>query len=197
MIINQLAINPVGNYQQLAHQIQQHLPTLLPPIQQTEPTSPIRHIDEAPQEKAQNQQITLHTTVDYTPWLQRLYLELSQSLHQTFALPNTHQQQRMLPSQWHPEATAKAINALALSYSGFLWHQQGQEVTLVIEKLTKLWRETWQRYRLDIQNSQKNPGLLQALDTTGLLVNKYWLESWLHLAELQRSLPTESKANPE
>lgn len=197
MIINQLAINPVGNYQQLAHQIQQHLPTLLPPIQQTAPSSSVRHIDETPLDREQSQQITLHTSVDYTPWLHRLYLEFSQALHQTFELPNTHQKQALLPPQWHPEATAKAINALALHYSGFLWHQQELDVTLVIEKLTQLWKDTWQRYRLDIQHSQHNPGLLQALDQTGLLVNQYWLESWLHLAELQLSLPTENAAHPE
>lgn len=195
MILNQIALNPIVHYQQFANHIQQQLPTLMLPVFKLDPSSSIRPVEEEPLDHEKSSEfIELHTLVDYQPWLKHLYRQWQQALMQSF----THLvvvEPLAEPDHWHPESTARAMNALALSYTGKLIYRLKQDPIAVVDRTTLLWRDTWQRFRAELEHLQTTIPVLQALDHTAHYFQQFWLESWLHIAELQTTLPSNPTEN--
>lgn len=195
MILNQIALNPTVHYQNLAQHVQQQLPTLMIPVFKLDPTSASRAVEELPLDHEKSSEyIELHTLVDYQPWLKHLYrqwqIALKQSFSQLTAINNLTE-----PDHWHPESTARAMNALALSYTGKLIYLLKQDPITVVDRTTFLWRDTWQNFRHELEHQQTKLPVLQALDNTAHYFQQFWLESWLHIAELQSTLPSNPTEN--
>jgi hypothetical protein len=195
MILNQIALNPTVHYQSLAQHVQQQLPTLMIPVFKLDPTSASRAVEELPLDHEKSSEyVELHTLVDYQPWLRHLYrqwqLALKQSFSQLTAINNLTE-----PDHWHPESTAKAMNALALSYTGKLIYLLKQDPITVVDRTTLLWRDTWQSFRHELEHQQTKLPVLQALDNTAHYFQQFWLESWLHIADLQSTLPSNPTEN--
>lgn len=195
MILNQIALNPTVHYQNLAQHVQQQLPTLMIPVFKLDPTSASRAVEELPLDhEKSSEHIDLHTLVDYQPWLKHFYrqwqIALKQNFSQLTAINNLSE-----PDHWHPENTAKAMNALALSYTGKLIHLLKQDPITVVDRTTLLWRDTWQSFRHELELQQTKLPILQALDNTAHYFQQFWLESWLHIAELQSTLPSNPTEN--
>lgn len=191
MIINPLSLNPVYHYQQLAAHIHQQLPTLMTPVLGLDPSSAIRPVEESPQDHEKSSEVVeLHTLVDYHPWLQRLYREWSQTLCTHFNyLPRT--KQLIEPSHWHPQSTAKALNDLSLAVSGYLIHLQHRNSLLVVDEITQLWTQSWQVFHQILIDQHTQAGVIEALNRTAEYFHNDWIESWIHIAELQASLPSD------
>ncbi len=190
MILNQIALNPTVHYQSLAQHVQQQLPTLMIPVFKLDPTSASRAVEELPLDHEKSSEyVELHTLIDYQPWLRHLYrqwqLALKQSFSQLTVINNLTE-----PDHWHPESTAKAMNALALSYTGKLIYWLKQDPITVVDQTTLLWRDTWQSFRHELEHQQTKLPVLQALDNTAHYFQQFWLESWLHIADLQSTLPS-------
>lgn len=195
MILNQIALNPIVHYQQFAHHIQQQLPTLLVPIFELDPTSAARPVEEQPLDHEKSSEfIELHSLVDYQPWLKQLYRQWQQALN-TELSQFPMQQSLPEPDHWHPESTAKAINRLALAYTGCLIHRFKQDPLASIDRITLIWRSVWQAFRHELVAQQTKVPILQALDNTAHYFQQFWLESWLHIAELQATLPSNPSEN--
>lgn len=195
MILNQIALNPTVHYQNLAQHVQQQLPTLMIPVFKLDPTSASRTVEELPLDHEKSSEyIELHTLVDYQPWLKHLYrqwqIALKQGFSQLTAINNLTE-----PDHWHPESTARAMNALALAYTGKLLYLLKQDPITVVDRTTLLWRDTWQHFRHELEHQQTQLPVLQALDHTAYYFQQFWLESWLHIAELQSTLPSNPTEN--
>ena len=195
MILNQIALNPTVHYQSLAQHVQQQLPTLMIPVFKLDPTSASRAVEELPLDHEKSSEyIELHTLVDYQPWLKHLYRQWQEALIKSF----THLEGvkgLAEPAHWHPESTARAMNALALSYTGKLIYLLKQDPITVVDRTTLLWRDTWQNFRHELEHQQTKLPVLQALDNTAHYFQQFWLESWLHIAELQSTLPSNPTEN--
>ncbi|HQR82939.1 MAG TPA: hypothetical protein PK283_08535 [Thiotrichales bacterium] len=195
MILNQIALNPTVHYQSLAQHVQQQLPTLMIPVFKLDPTSASRAVEELPLDHEKSSEyIELHTLVDYQPWLKHLYRQWQEALIKSF----THLEGvkgLAEPDHWHPESTARAMNALALSYTGKLIYLLKQDPITVVDRTTLLWRDTWQNFRHELEHQQTKLPVLQALDNTAHYFQQFWLESWLHIAELQSTLPSNPTEN--
>ncbi|HQT03551.1 MAG TPA: hypothetical protein PLU46_01050 [Thiotrichales bacterium] len=195
MVLNQIALNPIVHYQQFAKHIQQQLPTLLPPILSIDPANATRAVEEQPLDHEKSSEfIQLHTLVDYQPWLKHLYRQWQEALIKSF----THLEGvkgLAEPDHWHPESTARAMNALALSYTGKLIYRLKQDPINVVDRTTILWCETWQRFRNELEQQKTKLPVLQALDNTAHFFQQFWLESWLHIADLQSTLPSNPTEN--
>lgn len=195
MILNQIALNPIVHYQQFANHIQQQLPTLMIPVFELDPSSPARAVEEQPLDHEKSSEyLELHTLIDYQPWLKQLYRLWQQDLQRQFDSFSI-QQNPPQPDHWHPESTARVINTLALAFSGCLMHKFKQDPIRVVERITQQWRDTWLNYRQDLTHQSLPIATLQALDNTANFFQQYWLESWLHIAELQSTLPTNPLEN--
>jgi hypothetical protein len=195
MILNQIALNPTVHYQNLTQHVQQQLPTLMIPVLELDPTSAARPTEEQPLDHERSSEfIELHTLVNYEPWLKHLYHQWQLTLKQHFNhLPNVHHLDE--PEHWHPESTAKSMNALALTYSGKLIYLLKQDPISIVDKITLLWRDTWHNFREALSQQSTKQHVLQALDNTAFYFQQYWLESWLHIAELQSTLPSNPTEN--
>jgi len=190
-----MALNPIVHYQQFAHHIHQQLPTLLTPIFQLDPSSPTRPVEEEPLDHEKSSEyMGLHTLIDYQPWLKRLYQNWQQALLNEFHVLGI-KKSLSEPDHWHPESTARAINAIALAYSGHLMHVFKQDPIVVIDRTTLLWRHTWHTFRQELDEQHTQTPILQAIDKTGYFFQQFWLESWLHIAELHNTLPTNPTEN--
>ena len=195
MILNQIALNPTVHYQNLAQHVQQQLPTLMIPVFKLDPTSASRAVEELPLDHEKSSEyIELHTLVDYQPWLKHLYRQWQIALKQSFSQLTTINNLTE-PDHWHPESTARAMNALALSYTGKLIYLLKQDPITVVDRTTLLWRDTWQNFRHELEHQQTKLPVLQALDNTAHYFQQFWLESWLHIAELQSTLPSNPTEN--
>ena len=189
-MFNPLAINSIGVYQQLVQQAANTIPTLLPRIQQTAAIQTIHHVDEQPVDRDPRQQTELHTLVDYTPWLKHLYQHWQTHLQQSLGKhPSAKPTDDM---HWHPDNTAKLLNDVALAYTGWLWHQAQTPLPDSIERITLLWRDAWLLFTAELQQAKANAGVIDALNNTASQFHQLWLESCLHLAYLQQTLPSNS-----
>ena len=190
MILNQVALNPIVHYQQFANHIQQQLPTLMVPVFQLDPASAIRHVEEEPLDHEKSSEfVELHTIIDYQPWLKYLYRQWQTTLSQSFSYLNARKALTE-PDHWHPENTARAMNALALSYTGQLIYALKQDPIKVVDQATLLWRSMWLAFRYELEQQHTKASILQVLDYTADYFQHFWLESWLHIAELQTTLPS-------
>jgi hypothetical protein len=187
-MLNPLAINPIGVYQQLVQQAAHNIPHLLPVIQKTDAIVSTRHVDELPFDLEQSQQIALHTVTDYSPWLRLLYQHWQLRLIQN--LGNHPHPKPTDDMHWHPESTAKLLNGISLAYAGWLWHKAQLPLPETVERITQLWRDTWLEFNVELKQAQLGIGVVDALNKTADLFHQFWLESWLHLAQLQGDVPT-------
>ncbi|MCL4555741.1 MAG: hypothetical protein M1572_02470 [Gammaproteobacteria bacterium] len=195
MILNQIALNPTVHYQNLAQHVQQQLPTLMIPVFKLDPSSAIRPVEELPLDHEKSSEyIELHTLIDYQPWLKYLYHQWQLTLKQNFT-QLTVMNNLAEPDHWHPESTARAMNALALSYTGKLIYLLKQDPIAVVDRATLLWRETYESFRNELEHQQTKLPVIQALDNTAHYFQQFWLESWLHIAELQSTLPSNPTEN--
>jgi hypothetical protein len=194
-MLNPLAINPIGVYQQLVQQAQYNIPSLLPVIKQLSATEKARQIDELPLDVEQHQQIELHTRADYSHWLKHLYQNWQDALQK-----NMGNHSHPKPSDdihWYPESTAKFLNDIALAYAGWLWHKAQVPLPDTVERITLLWRETWQIFNEELEQSHANIGVTEAMNNTADCFHQLWLESWLHLSQLQGEVPTSPQSSNE
>ena len=99
------------------------------------------------------------------------------------------------PDHWHPEITAKVMNSLALAYSGCLIHKFKQLPIETVDRITLTWAATWQHFRQELEQQQTKLPVLQALDITAHYFQQFWLESWLQIADLQSTLPSNPTEN--
>lgn len=189
MILNQIALNPIVHYQQFAYHVQQQLPTLMIPVHQLDAASASRAVEEEPLDHEKSSEyIQLHTRVDYQPWLQQLYREWQRTLAQTFDA-FAIKQSPPEPEHWQPENTARLINTLGLNYAGCLIHKFKHNPIEAIDKITLTWNVTWQDFRYALTQEHTQTATLQVLDHTAEFFTQFWLESWLHIADLQATLP--------
>ena len=160
-MMNPLVLNPVSNYQQLLQHVQQQVPVMLKPIEETFRLTSVRIVEEAPHDVSEERNTGIRTLVDYTPWLKHLYSSWQHHLVTRYGVIKTHT--KMDSIIWNPEGTARAINDLALSYTGWLWHQQHVPLIQSIDDLTHDWQECW-RVTLTEQNAaHTHIGIQQAL----------------------------------
>lgn len=187
-MFNPLAVNPVGVYQQLIQQAQHDIPSLLPRVPATLATAPAHEVHEQHINQDAHQNIDLHTRIDYSPWLLHLYRHWQQDLEnylpKTFKPPSP-------PAHWQPESCAHACHDLMLQALGRLWHQLQQPLPEVIDLLTRCWQSSWNLFWQEVREAKANEGIQQALMKTLALINQFWIESCLHLAELHQTLPSE------
>lgn len=190
MILNQIALNPTVHYQNLAQHIQQQLPTLLVPVFELDPASAARPTEEQPLDhEKSSEKVELHTLTNYQPWLKHLYRQWQQQLTRTFA-PFPIQQNPIEPEHWNPDNTARLINTLSLAYSGCLIHKFKQDPITAIDQITLAWREAWENYYHDLMQQKVPTATCEAAENTARFFQQYWLESWLNIAELQNTLPS-------
>jgi len=194
-MLNPLAINSIGVYQQLVQQAAYNIPSLLPRIQQTAASESIRQIEEQPLDQDPRQQLELHTQVDYTPWLKHLYQHWRNQL--ITALGKHPQPKPTDDMHWHPDSTAKLLNDMALAYSGWLWHQAQTPLPDSIERITLLWRDAWHTFSDELTQAKANQAVIDALNNTANRFHQLWLESCLHLAELQQVLPSDTRQDTQ
>jgi hypothetical protein len=186
-MLNPMAINSIGVYQQLVQQAANTIPTLLPRIQQTAASEAIHHVDEQPVDRDPRQQTELHTLVDYTPWLKHLYQHWQTHLQQSLGKhPHPKPTDDM---HWHPASSAKLLNDVALAYTGWLWHQEHKPLPESIEQITLLWRDAWGLFSDELKQSKADHNVIAALNNTANQFHQLWIESCLHLAYLQQTLP--------
>jgi hypothetical protein len=191
-MLNPLAINPIGVYQQLVQQAANNISGLLPRIQELSASEATQLVDQQALEQDPNQPIILHTMVDYGLWLKHLYQHWRQLLVQTFG-QHPHPQP-IEGMTWYPESTAKLLNDLALAYSGWLWHQQQLSLPDSIERITLLWRDAWLSFNDELQQAHVKIGIIEVLNNTANRFHQLWLESCLNLADLQKDTPFQTTA---
>ncbi len=195
MILNQIALNPSMHYHNLAQHIRQQLPSLMIPVFELDPASASRATEELPLDHEKSSEVVeLKTLVDYQPWLKHFYRQWQQALAQEFGNFPIRQSPPE-PDHWHPEITAKVMNSLALAYSGCLIHKFKQLPIETVDRITLTWTATWQHFRQELEQQQTKLPVLQALDITAHYFQQFWLESWLQIADLQSTLPSNPAEN--
>lgn len=188
-MFNPPPLNAIGVHQLFLQQVQQQLPSMLPPVEDTHAATASRDVKDQPLDRSASEQVDLHSLIDYTPWLKRLYGEWREALRNHFGEHNHPTPPAGM--HWQPETTARLLTDLGLAYGGWLWRVEQRPPEEVIESLTFLWRQTWQEFSQMLINTHAQPGVTQAMGHCASFFNQFWLEAWLHLAEMQEAASTE------